>query len=300
MTTTSARPTTTPIQPSVVQRRSSRRVIGKGALYVFLIIIILAYIAPAYWLLTSSVKAGEDVYRYPPQWIPTKLELQNYVQAVTNVPFARFVMNSIIVTVFGTALTLMNACLSSYAVTFINFRFREPVFIFMLGAMLLPGDLHLIPNYITTANLQWLNTYQGLIIPASASVLGTFLLRQHMRTIPREVIDAAKMDRAGHWTLMTRIVLPLSRPLIVTIMVITMIGEWNRFIWPLIITNDNSKRVLPIGLLFLRSEEGTQNWGAIMAGTLLTALPMIIAFIVAQRQIIEGLTRTTTLGGKNS
>lgn len=293
--------TATTLRPSLTGRRphASSSTVTTVIMYVALIVIILAYVLPAFWLITSSLKPSEEVYRYPPQWIPTKLELQNYVQAVTNVPFGRFVLNSVIVTVFGTALTLINACLSSYAVTFFNFKGREAVFVFMLGAMLLPGDLHLIPNYITTADLHWLNTYQGLIIPASASVLGTFLLRQQMRTIPHELIDAAKMDRAGHWTLMTRIVLPLCRPLIITIMVITMIGEWNRFIWPLIITNDNSKRVLPIGLVFLQSEEGTQNWGAIMAGTVLTALPMVIAFIFAQKQIVEGLTRTTTVGGRS-
>lgn len=292
--------TTTTLRPVIGAKREHSRLplANKIILYIALVVIILMYIMPAYWLITSSFKPSEEVYRFPPQWFPTKLEWQNYVQAFSNVPFLRFVINSIIVTFFGTLLTLINACLSSYAVTFIEFKFREVVFIFFLGAMLLPGDLHLIPNYITTANLHWLDTYWGLIIPASASVLGTFLLRQHMRTIPRELIDAAKMDRAGHWTLMTKIVLPLSKPLIITIAVVTMIGEWNRFIWPLIITNSNEKRVLPIGLVYLQSEEGTQNWGAIMAGTVLTALPMVIAFIFAQKQIVEGLTRTTTAGGR--
>lgn len=272
--------------------------LGKILLYLAMVIIILAYVGPAFWLITSSLKPSEDVYRFPPKWIPTHPEWANYKQAVTAVPFLRFLINSIIVTVAGTALVLLNACLSSYAVTFIRFKFREVFFVFMLGALLLPGDLHLIPNYITTADLHWLNSYQGLIIPTSASVLGTFLLRQQMRTIPRELIDAAKIDQAGHWTMMTRIVLPLCRPLIVTIIVITAIAEWNRFIWPLIVTTDNTMRVMPIGLLFLQSEEGTQNWGAIMAGTLLTALPMVIVFIFGQRQIVEGLTKTTTVGGR--
>lgn len=270
----------------------------KGGLYLGLLLIILLFIFPAFWLLTSAFKHDSEVYRWPPQWIPTKPQWQNFVDVFTGVPFLRFIINSAIVTVAGTILTVGNACLSAYAVTFIPFKFREVVFVFFLGALLLPGDLHLIPNYITTANLHWLNTYQGLVIPMSAAVLGTFLLRQNMRSIPQETIDAAKLDRAGHWTLLTRIVLPMCKPMVITVMIVTMIGEWNRFIWPLITTTTNSVRVLPIGLLYLKDEEGTQNWGTIMAGTVLTALPMIIAFIFAQRQIIQGLTRTATMRGQ--
>lgn len=296
--------TTTTLQTPQTSRNSqaqrhpaveAKRVGTKVILYLALAVIVLLYVFPAFWLVTSAFKADSEVYRWPPQWLPSSLHWENFQKAFNDVPFTRFLINSIVVTVIGTALVLYNACMSSYALVFIKFKYAGLVFVFFLGALLLPGDLHLIPNYITVANLHWLDTYQGLIIPTSAAVLGTFLLRQNMRTIPQEIIDAAKMDRAGHWTMLTRIVLPMCRPMVVTIAIVTMIGEWNRFIWPLIITNSNDLRVLPIGLLYLKDEEGTQNWGAIMAGTLLTALPMVIAFIFAQKQIIQGLTRTTTL-----
>lgn len=273
----------------------AKHLVTKVVLYLALALIVLMYVFPAFWLVTSAFKADTEVYRWPPQWIPTSLHWENFANAFNNVPFLRFVINSIVVSVIGTLLVLYNACMSSYALVFIKFKYAGLVFLFFIGALLLPGDLHLIPNYITIANLRWLDTYQGLIIPTSAAVLGTFLLRQNMKTIPREIIDAAKMDRAGHLTMLTRIVLPMCRPMVVTIAIVTLIGEWNRFIWPLIITNSNDLRVLPIGLLYLMDQEGTQNWGAIMAGTLMTALPMIIAFIFAQKQIIQGLTRTTTM-----
>lgn len=280
----------TALRPGTVARRT--------ILYVLLGCCILTFLGPLYWLVTSAIKPEAEIYAYPPKWLPTSVEYQNFVHAWRAAPFGRFFVNSLIVTCCGTAITLLNASFSAYALTFLKFPFREVVFYVMLGALMIPGDVHLVPNYITIANLGWTNTYVGIFLPTGSSVFGTFLMRQHMRTIPREVIDSAKTDRAGHLQILLRIVLPMSKPILITTLVVTLIGEWNSFIWPLIVTSTNSRRTLPIGLLFLKSQEGTQSWGAIMAGTLMTALPMIIAFIVAQRQIVAGLTssaRTTTL-----
>lgn len=265
-------------------------VLGRTVLYVVLLCAILVFIGPLFWLLTSAFKPEDEIYAYPIKWLPSRVEYENFIHAWQAVPFGRFILNSVIVTVAGTILNVLNASLSSYALTFVKFPFREAVFYVMLGALMIPGDVHLVPNYITVSNLGWTNTYQGLVIPTSAAVFGTFLMRQHMRTIPRELIDAAKTDRAGHLRIMFQIVLPMSKPILITTTVVTMVGEWNQFIWPLIVTSTNSMRTLPIGLMFLKSEEGTQSWGSIMAGTLMTALPMLIAFAIAQRQIISGLT----------
>lgn len=267
-----------------------RRAGGKLVAYVLLIAVILAFLGPLYWLATSAVKPSGEIYRYPPQWIPSMLYLQNFSSAWTAVPMGRFFLNSVIVTIAGAGLTVINASLSSYALTFVRFPFRDVVFYIMLGALMIPGDVALVPNYITVSSLGWINTYQGLVIPISASVFGTFLMRQHMRTIPTEVIDAARTDGAGHLRMLLRIVLPMSRPILITTAIISLVGEWNQFIWPLIVTNTDDMRTLPIGLVFLKAEEGYQDWGAIMAGTVLVALPMVLLFIVAQRQIIEGLT----------
>ncbi len=271
------------IRPALVAQRS--------VLYTLLGVVMLAFLLPLFWLISSAVKPGPEITAYPPVWLPSALHWQNFASAWTSVPFGQYLINSIIVTLAGTALTTINAALSAYALTFVRFPFKEVIFYVMLGALMIPGDVALVPNYITISNLGWLNTYQGIIIPTSAAVFGTFLMRQHMRTIPSEIIDAAKMDRAGHWHRMTRIVLPMSRPILITTVVISLVGDWNQFIWPLIVTNTDSMRTLPIGLTFLRSAEGSSDWGPIMAGTLMVALPMIIVFIVAQRQIIQGLTQ---------
>jgi multiple sugar transport system permease protein/sn-glycerol 3-phosphate transport system permease protein len=166
----------------------------------------------------------------------------------------------------------------------------------MLGALMVPGHVTLLANYLTVANLGWINTYAGLIVPGMGSVFGTFLLRQHMLTIPREVTDAAKVDGAGPVRTLVQIVVPMSRPVLVTVGVIAMIEEWNNFIWPLIVTNTAEMRTLPIGLLFLKNDEGFTNWGTIMAGTTMVVLPILLIFFIAQGHIVKGLAQGAVKG----
>lgn len=266
------------------------RVMSRGLAYACLVVVLLAFVGPLYWLVTAALKPADEIYSFPPNWIPSAIELENFANVFTTVPFGQFFINSTIVTLAGAAITVVNASLSAYAFTFLRFPLRDAIFYVMLGALMIPGDIALIPNYITVSNLGWLNTYQGIVIPTSASVFGTFLMRQHMRTIPREIIDAAHTDGAGHLRMLMQIVLPMSKPILIATGITALVNEWNQFIWPLIVTNTDNMRTLPVGLLFLNSETGYQSWGTLMAGTLLVALPMLIAFIVAQRHIIEGLT----------
>ena len=155
---------------------------------------------------------------------------------------------------------------------------------------MVPGHVTLLPNYLTVATLGWINTYAGLIIPGIGSAFATFLMRQHFLTLPTEVTDAAAVDGAGHLRTLWRVVLPMSRPMLITVVVITAVEEWNNFVWPLIVTNTASMRTLPVGLLILKDEEGLAAWGTIMAGTLLVLAPMLLIFLVAQRYIVGGIT----------
>ena len=266
---------------------------ARAGLYVLLLVALLTFLIPLYWLASSALKPTADIYRFPPSWIPRTLHLANFATAWNAVPFGHFFVNSLIVSLAGTALTVINASLSSYALTFIRVPFSNLVFYIILGALMIPGDIALIPNYVTISNLGWLNTYQGIFLPASGSAFGTFLMRQHLRTIPLEVVEAARVAGAGHASLLLRIVLPMSKPILITTAVVSLVTEWNQFIWPLIVTNTSQMRTLPIGLLFLNTQEGYQDWGSVMAGTVMVALPMVVAFVIAQRQIVEGLTGTT-------
>jgi ABC-type glycerol-3-phosphate transport system permease component len=250
---------------------------------------IAVFLVPIYWLFSSSVKPQQDIYSWPLQWIPTTLTVENFVQAWNTAPFDRFFINSIITTGVGTFLEIALAIMCAYAFVFVEFKYKKVAFVLIIGSMMLPGHVTLIVNYITVANLGWLNSYAGLILPGIASAFAMFLLYQYMRTIDKDILQAAEIDGAGHLRRMLTIVVPLSSPMILTATLIVMVGKWNEYVWPLIVTSTADMRTLPIGLLFLRSQEGYSNWGVIMAGAVFVSLPMLILFFLAQKRIIGGL-----------
>jgi ABC-type glycerol-3-phosphate transport system permease component len=250
----------------------------------------LLFIGPLYWLFSSALKEPGNIYQYPPHWVPLRPHVENFANAWRAAPFGNFFVNSLIVTAGGAAIKLVNATLTAYAFVFLRFPFKNVLFLVMLGALMVPNNVTLIVNYITVSNLGWVNTYLGLIIPSAGSIFGMFLLRQYMMTLPRDIVEAAKVDGAGHLRTLWQVVLPMCKPMLVTVGIIAIVDMWNDFIWPLIVTNTVEMRTLPIGLLYLRTTEGYSNWGAIMAGTVMVALPMLILFLFAQRHIVRGLT----------
>jgi multiple sugar transport system permease protein/sn-glycerol 3-phosphate transport system permease protein len=258
-------------------------------LYPLLVITLAIFAIPLYWLFSTALKAPDEIYTYPVTWLPLGLHWENFAEAWRAAPFDRFLINSVITTSIGTVLELVLAIMSAYAFAFVPFRWKRPVLLLMLGSLMLPGHVTLLVNYITIGHLGWINTYQGLILPGIGTAFAMFLLLQQMRRISAELVDAMTLDGAGHLYRLLHLVLPLSRPMIITATLIVMIGKWNDFVWPLIATNTVNMRTLPIGLMFLRSEEGYTNWGAVMAGTVITALPMLIIFFLAQRRIVGGL-----------
>jgi sn-glycerol 3-phosphate transport system permease protein len=153
-----------------------------------------------------------------------------------------------------------------------------------------------VPNYLTIARLGWINTYQGIIIPGAAIAFGTFLLRQSFLALPREVLDAAQVDGAGHLRIMLSIVVPMATPSIVTMGMLSAVGKWNEFLWPLIVTNTTEMRTLPIGVYWLRNSEGLTNWGVIMAGSLFLIIPVLVGFLFAQRSIVDGIAAGAVKG----
>jgi multiple sugar transport system permease protein/sn-glycerol 3-phosphate transport system permease protein len=264
--------------------------------YVVLVGVAAVFLGPLYWLISTTIKSPTEIYSWPPVWWPDHLSWENFKLAWEAAPFDRFFLNSTITTVLGTLLKVVNAVLTAYAFAYLRFPFKKILFFGVLGAMMVPGHVTLLPNYLTVASLGWINTYAGLIIPGIGSAFATFLMRQHFLTLPTEVTDAAAVDGAGHLRTLWRVVLPMSRPMLVTVVVITAVEEWNSFVWPLIVTNSASMRTLPIGLLILKTEEGVASWGTIMAGTLMMLAPMLVIFLIAQRYIVGGLTQGALKG----
>jgi ABC-type glycerol-3-phosphate transport system permease component len=271
------------------RRGPRRRPLTTALLIAGVLATIAVFTVPLYWLFSSALKPRTDIYSWPLQWLPRELTFDNFAAAWNAAPFDRFFLNSIITTGVGTLLELTLAILCAYAFVFVDFKFKKIAFVLIIGSMMLPGHVTLIVNYMTVANLGWLNSYAGIILPGIASAFAMFLLFQYMRTIDKDILQAAEIDGAGHIRRMLTIVVPLSSPMILTATLIVMVGKWNEYVWPLIVTSTTDMRTLPIGLLFLRSQEGYSNWGAIMAGAVFVSLPMLILFFLAQKRIIGGL-----------
>src|SRR5690625_4276115 len=258
----------------------------------------LVFLIPLYMLLTTAFKTNAEIYTWPMKWLPSKLTSDNITEAWEIAPFGAFIKNSLIVTVVGAALKVLLSIFAAYAFAYLPFPAKKWLFVVMLGALMVPGHVTLLVNYITIGNLGLINTYAGLILPGVASAFGTFLLRQHFMSLPSEVFEAAEVDGAGHLRKLVSFVLPMSVPAVATVALVAVIDEWNNFVWPLIITNSVNMRTLPIGLMYLKSNEGLTNWGVLMSGTLIVVLPMLLVFLFAQRYIVTGLAGAAARSGR--
>jgi ABC-type glycerol-3-phosphate transport system permease component len=264
--------------------------------YTLLIVTALVFVVPLFWVLSASLKDVREIYTFPPVWIPTEPKFSNYSEAWNSAPFGRFYLNTIITTLFGVALEVVNAALTAYALVFIRFPGRNIIFVVLLAALMVPIHVTILPNYLTIASLGWVNTYQGIILPGASVAFGAFLLRQHFLTLPSEIMEAARLDGAGHLQTLWYVLLPISKPMLVTVTLVSVVTKWNDFLWPLIATNSTGMRTLPIGLSYLFNQEGASQWGLIMAATIFVILPILLLFLRWQRHIVSGLTSGATKG----
>lgn len=258
----------------------------------------LAFLVPLYVLATTAFKTNEEIYTWPMKFFPSHLTWENMRTAWDLAPFGDFIKNSFIVTIIGAVLKVILAVFAAYAFAFLPFPGKRGVFLAMLGALMVPGHVTLLVNYITIGNMGLINSYAGLILPGVASAFGTFLLRQNFLTLPSEVFEAAEVDGAGHLRKLLSFVVPMSVPSIATVALVAIIDEWNNFVWPLIATNSLKMRTLPIGLMYLKQNDGVEAWGVMMSGTLVVVVPMLLVFLCAQRYIVTGLTGAAAGGGR--
>lgn len=278
------------------QRASVRRYGASALKYALLIFVGIVFFLPVFWMISASLKDLQEIYTFPPQWVPLTPRWENYVDAWNAAPFGRFYINTLITTAIGVGAELLFGTMTAYAFVFIPFPKKNLLFLLMLAALMIPIQVTMLPNYLTVANFGWLNTYAGIIVPGASVAFGTFLLRQHFLTLPKEILEAARLEGAGHYQLLTKIILPLSRPIFVTVGMIALVNKWNDFLWPLIVTNRIEMRVLPVGLAYLFDQEGNSQWGVIMAATIFVVAPILMVFAWAQRHIIAGLTAGATKG----
>lgn len=264
--------------------------------YLSMVLCVVLIGLPVYWMVIGAFKNTAEVYKIPPTWIPLQPTVANFSTAWQSAPFGRYYINTLITTLLGSGFEILFAVTSAYAFVFLRFPKRDWVFLVLLAALMVPGQVTILPNYLTVARLGWINTYQGIVVPGASVAYGTFLLRQYYKTLPVEVLDAAKVDGADHLRTLWSIVTPLAKPAIISFGLLSVVAKWNDFLWPLIVTNTKEMRVLPIGVYWLMVEEGTIDWGVVMSGALFVVLPVALVFLYAQRYIVEGIAAGAVKG----
>jgi len=273
----------------MVHHKPPRYYFGRFGIYFILVASSILMVVPFYWSLSSSLKLEQFVFASPPQWWPTPLTLQNYVSVFTKIHFQTYFLNSVFVALVTTLAHVFFDTLAAYAFAKLTFPGRDPLFFVMLLGLMVPFQVNLIPLYRIMATLGWTNTYLALIVPNLTSIFGIFLMRQYLLTIPNDLLDAARIDGCGEFGVFRRVVLPLAVPGIATLVILTFMSTWNDFLWPRIVISSEELYTLPVGLAQLQMKN-TSNEAQIMAGTVLTALPMILVFLFMQRRFIEGMT----------
>lgn len=272
-----------------------KRLITNFVLYIVLVVVALLVLFPIWTAINISLLNDSQVAQYPPQMFPTSFSLANYERALEQAPLLRYLFNSVTQSTLVMLGQLITACLAAYAFAFIDFKYRNFLFLVFLATLMIPWEATIIPNYLLIKKLGWDNTFQGLAVPFMATGFGTFLLRQFFLRIPKELQDAAVMDGCGSFRFLLKIVLPLARPALGTLAVYSFLQTYNQYLWPLLITNDQSMRTVQIGIALLQDEERFM-FNTVMAGVVFVLVPTFILFIFSNRQLIRGLTAGAVKG----
>ncbi|PIE03359.1 MAG: sugar ABC transporter permease [Acidobacteria bacterium] len=251
-------------------------------------------VLPFMWMLTTALKPDGALYQ-PPFLIPVHFDWRNFTEAWRLAPFLRFLWNSIVMTGSITVLQIIFSAMAGYAFARIPFPGSNIVFFIVLGTMMIPFPITIIPNFLIIANLGWLDTYWALIVPRAVSAFAVFLFRQFFMELPKELEEAAFMDGARRHNIFLRILIPLAKPVIAANAVFSFLFAWNDFLWPLIVTNSTEMRTIQVGLAFFQGQYGT-FWTLLMAAGMLTSLPAILVFLIAQNKFIEGITTSGLKG----
>jgi multiple sugar transport system permease protein len=250
---------------------------------------------PLAWMLSVSFMAPGEASAYPPPLLPRAFTLANYRELFTHAGMGRYLANSLLLALSATALSLVFNVMAGYAFAKLRFAGRERLFKAMLGALVVPGQVAMVPLFLLLKHLGLVNSYGGVIVPALASIFGIFLVRQYALSIPDDLLEAARIDGASEWRIFVLVVVPLLKPIIVTLAVFTLLGTWNDFMWPLIVLTDQDLYTLPVALASL-AREHVQDNELMMAGSVLTTLPVLVVFLALQRYYIQGIMAGSVKG----
>ena len=270
-------------------RAKLRQRISRLGLYLAMCLGLLFFCVPLYYMLSTSFKTEAEVFAIPVHWIPHSFLPENYREAFLAAPFPRYFWNSLLVAVIVVGSTVLFGALAGYGFAKFEFPGRRLAFLFILSTMMIPFQVLLIPLYVVVHKLGWTNSYAGLIVPGALSAFGVFLMRQACLTLPDELLDAARIDGARELGIFIRIIFPLLKPAIATLAILTFLGSWNNFLWPLIVVTKDELFTLPVGMTVFQQPLQAPYWTYIMAVSTVATLPVIIVFLSLQRYFIEGV-----------
>ncbi len=261
-------------------------------LYALLTIALVVVIAPFVWMVLGSVKTNAELRQVPPTWWPQEATLDNYIELFTRLNFGRYFFNSTLVAVVVTAGNLIFCSMVGYALVMLDFRGKKTLFALILGTLMIPGVVTFVPLFVLVANAGLVNTLPGLFLPFLVAPFGVFLMRQYMQGLPRDLLDAARVDGAGELHIFARVFLPLCGPALATLGILTFLASWNNFLWPLVVAQTEQTYTLPVALALYSTGQNSTQYGLLLAGATIVVLPVLAVFMVFQRRFIQGIATT--------
>lgn len=253
----------------------------------FKIVILAVFIFPFLWMISTSLQTFRETLAFPPTWIPAVPQWGNFAEAMRAGPFLTYAKNSLIITVSIIVIQFAVMIPAAYAFAKYRFAMKNVLFGLVLLAFMIPGQITFIPVYLMMADMDLIHTLWPQIIPFMSNAFGIFLLRQYFMQIPEEIIEAARLDNAGEWKLVRKIMIPMAKPALATIALFSFVSHWNEYFWPLVMTNSASIRPLTLGISMLRETEGISNWHIIMAGNVVLVIPILIVYLFCSKQIVK-------------
>ena len=273
----------------MVKSRTNIAPLKKAFIYLALLAVAAILIIPLLWMLSASLKGNEEIFTIPPTWIPKEIHWENYTEVFDRMPFLAYLRNTTFITVLTIVGTVFSSSLVAYAFACLRWPGRDKLFIFVIATMMLPLHVIMVPLFVIFKELHWLNTYKPLIVPAflGGGAFNIFLMRQFFLSIPRELFDAARIDGLPEWRIYWSIAMPLARPALITVAILTFMFTWNDFLGPLIYLSDQAKNTLALGLALFVGQHQTE-WGILMAASIIMMIPMVVIFFFFQRYFVRG------------
>jgi multiple sugar transport system permease protein len=270
----------------------NRDVVARITLHGLLTAGLIVMIAPFVWMLLASFKPEGEIRQSPPTWWPQAPTIGNYEALFSRLDFPAYFTNSVVVAVITTAGNLLFCAAAGYALAKIPFAGRRVLFLLVLGTIMVPSIVTLVPLFVLVSNLNLVNTYAGLILPFMAQAFGVFLMRQFMLSIPDDLLEAARIDGASEFRIFWRIVLPLTRPAMATLGILTFLASWNNFLWPLVVATTENRYTLPVALALYSIGQNRARYDLLLAGSVVIVVPVLIVFILLQRHFVRGIATT--------